>query len=75
MVSATLCRIAALTEERRRLYGLGRWLTVTEQQRVVDITAALAALWEQRRVELAQGPVVDHELVVVGALRERAVGR
>ncbi|MBK9713409.1 MAG: hypothetical protein IPO81_19215 [Kouleothrix sp.] len=77
MVSPTLRRIAALSEERRRLYALAgeRWLTDAERERLACITAALALVWEQRRAELAQCPVVDHELVVVGALRERAVGR
>jgi len=74
-VSTTLKHIADLTEERRQLYATAgqRWLTPAEQARVAEIATALAELWDQRREELAKGPVVDHELIVVAELKERTV--
>lgn len=69
-MSDSLSSIAALTEERRQLYSTGRWLTSAEQQRAVEITAALKTLWEQRRQELATLPTREHELTVVARLKE-----
>lgn len=74
-MSTTLKQIADLTEERRQLYAIAgqRRLTPTEQARVAEIASTLAELWDQRREELAKGPVVDHELIVVAELKERTV--
>jgi hypothetical protein len=74
-MSTILKRIGELTEERQHLYAIAgeRWLTPAEQARIAEIAAALDELWAQRREELAKGPVVDHELVVVAELKERTV--
>ena len=52
----------------------GRYATKTEvpaDRSRAEIATALATLWDQRREELAKGPVVDHELIVVAELKER----
>jgi hypothetical protein len=57
-VSNLLRRIVEFTTERQELYAVAshRWLTLAEQLRLAELTAALAIAWEQRRVELARRP-------------------
>ncbi len=60
-------QIAALEARRAEIYAAssGRWLTAAEQEQLRQITRALDLAWQLRRLDQAQRPRVDHELVLV----------
>jgi hypothetical protein len=68
-------RIAELENQRTaiRQATAGRWPTDHEREQLRLLTAALKAAWELRRLELAQQPQPDHELVIVTQLKERTL--
>jgi len=69
-MSDTLQRIAFLSEERRQLHeeGLRRWLTEAERDRLHQLDGDIREAWDLRRLEQAQQPQIDHELVIVREL-------
>lgn len=69
-------QIAALEARRSEIYAAAsdRWLSQVERAQLAQFAAALDLLWALRRQDLARQPVPDHELIVVGALTQRAVG-
>ena len=60
-------QIAALEARRAEIYAAasGRWLSAAEQEQLRQIGRALDAAWQLRRLDQAQRPRVDHELVLV----------
>ena len=72
---STRQRIAKLTAQRSQVYtnASGRPLTAEEREMVKLLTAALSTAWELRRLELAQRPPIDHELIIVAEFSVGAV--
>jgi GAF domain-containing protein len=68
-------RIADLEAQRTaiRAAAAGRPFTAAEREQITLLTTALGAAWELRRLELAQRPQRDHELIIVYQLKERTV--
>ena len=60
-------QIAALEARRAEIYAAasGRWLSAAEQEQLRQIARALDLAWQLRRLDQAQRPHVDHELVLV----------
>ena len=53
--------------------GAGAALTAEEREIVKLLTTALSTAWELRRLELAQRPPIDHELIIVAEFSVGAV--